>query len=499
MGHESVTRGDGTDRMSASRVGETQKSGTVQGSGLAEIVDALRVGPFRRLFLVLGLSALGDWLGLLAGAAFASSQVSGATAKGAAFGSVIAVQLLPAFILGPLSGVVADRFDRRLAMVISDVARFVLFASIPIVGFIVDSPVRVVTWTAIALFLAQCAAQIWTPAKEAAVPNLLPRSRLEAANQLTLATTYGITPIIAALLFSAMARLPRPGGVGPADYALLFDALTFLASAFVVLFFAKEMSGRTARPNHVPDDDKAHHVPGRQVMRDLLDGGRFIVRNRLVRGIVVGVLGAFAGAGVVIGTANFYARSLGGGDATFGILFAAIFAGFGVGIAGGPALVGTLSRRRWFALSIVLAGVAVIGLSVAPRLSLAVLGAVVTGAAAGMAFLSGLTLIGGDVADDVRGRVVAFIQSAVRITLLLAIALSSLLVGLGASREIHVGSLDYDLSTTRLLLFVIGLAGIAVGIVSFRQIDDRPGVPVWKDIWRGVRRRPLSDTAKKRP
>ena len=240
-------------------------------------------------------------------------------------------------------------------------------------------------------------------------------------------------------------------------------------------------------------------MPGRQAMRDLLDGGRFIVRTRLVRGIVVGVLGAFAGAGVVIGTANFYARSLGGGEATFGILFAAIFAGFGIGIAGGPALVGTLSRRRWFALSIVLAGVAVIGLSVAPRLSLAILGAGVTGAASGMAFLSGLTLVGGDISDDVRGRVVAFIQSAVRITLLLAIALSSVIVGLGASRDLHVGPLDFALSTARLLLFVIGLVGIGVGILAFRQIDDRPGVPVWKDIWRGVRRRPLSDTAKKRP
>ncbi|MEV4618467.1 MFS transporter [Asanoa sp. NPDC049573] len=485
--------------MSTSSVGENKKSGTVQGSGLAEIVDALRVGPFRRLFLVLGLSALGDWLGLLAGAAFASSQVSGATAKGAAFGSVIAVQLLPAFVLGPLSGVIADRFDRRYTMVVSDVVRFALFASIPIVGFVVDSSVKVVTWAAIALFLAQCAAQIWTPAKEAAVPNLLPRSRLEAANQLTLATTYGITPIFAALIFSGMARLPRPGSVGPADYALLFDALTFLASAIVVQFFAKEMSGRTARPPKAETHGEGHHVPGRGVVRDLVDGGKFIARTRLVRGIVVGVLGAFAGAGVVIGTANFYARSLGGGEATFGILFAAIFAGFGIGIAGGPALVGTLSRRRWFALSIMLAGVAVIGLSAAPRLSLAILGAAVTGAASGMAFLSGLTLVGGDISDDVRGRVVAFIQSAVRITLLLAIALSSVLVGLGASRQFHVGGLEVHLSTTRLLLFVVGVAGIGVGILSFRQIDDRPGVPVWRDIVRGVRRRPLSDTAKKRP
>lgn len=471
---------------------EADKPGTVQGSGLAEIIDALRIAPFRRLWWVLGLSALGDWLGLLAGAAFASSQVSGATAKGAAFGSVIAVQLLPAFIMGPVSGIIADRFDRRYTMVVSDVIRFALYASIPVTGLLVDSAFVVVTWTGIALFLAQVAAMVWVPAKEAAVPNLLPKDRLEAANQLTLATTYGITPILAALLFSGLSRLPRPDGVGPADYALFLDALTFLFTAIVVLFFAKEMSGRTARPDKQPEGA----VPGGGVVRDLVDGGKFIAKTRLVRGIVIGVLGAFAGAGVVIGTASFYSRSLGGGDATFGILFAAIFAGFGVGIAGGPALVGTLSRRRWFALSIVLAGIAVVGLAVAPRLAWAVFGSGVTGAAAGMAFLSGITLIGGEIGDDVRGRVVAFIQTAVRITLLLAIALSSVLVGVGSTRELHIGGWEFDLSTTRVLLFVVGLAGVAIGVVAFRQMDDRPGVPVWRDLRDGVRRRPLAESAR---
>ena len=461
--------------------------GTVQGSGFAEVVDALRIKPFRRLWWVLGLSALGDWLGLLAGAAFASAQVSGPAAKGAAFGSVIAVQLLPALVMGPVSGLIADRFDRRVTMVVSDVIRFLLFASIPVVGFLVSRPFVVVTWTGVALFLAQVAAMLWVPAKEAAVPNLLPRDRLEAANQLTLATTYGITPILAALLFSGFSRLPRPEGVGPADYALLFDALTFLLSGIVVLFFAKEMSGRTARP------ETAAATRGRGVLRDLVDGGRFIARTRLVRGIVIGVLGAFGGAGVVIGTANFYARSLGGGEATFGILFAAIFAGFGIGIAGGPALVGTLSRRRWFALSIGLAGVAVLGLAVAPRLVWAIIGAGVTGAAAGMAFLSGITLVGGEIGDDVRGRVVAFIQAAVRITLLLTIALSSVLVGVGSSREVHIGGWEFGVSTTRVLLLVVGVAGVAIGAVAFRQMDDRPGVPVWRDIRDGVRRRPLND------
>src|SRR5205814_3243664 len=59
-------------------------------------------------------------------------------------------------------------------------------------------------------------------------------------------------------------------------------------------------------------------------------------RTPLVRGLVLGILGAFAGGGVVVGTAKFYALSLGGGDATIAILFAALFVGLGLGIAAGP-------------------------------------------------------------------------------------------------------------------------------------------------------------------
>ena len=93
----------------------------------------LRIRPFRRLWLVLGAASFGDWLGLLATSIFAAAQVAGSTAQGAAFGGVIAIRLLPALVLGPVAGVFADRFDRRWTMVICDLLRFVLFASIPLV------------------------------------------------------------------------------------------------------------------------------------------------------------------------------------------------------------------------------------------------------------------------------------------------------------------------------------------------------------------------------
>src|SRR5215467_1257232 len=102
-------------------------------SGSAALKALMQIRAFRRLWAVLGLSSLGDWLGLLATSIFAAQQVSGSAAKGAAFGGVIAVRMLPALILGPVAGVVADRWDRRYTMVVCDVARFFLFASIPTV------------------------------------------------------------------------------------------------------------------------------------------------------------------------------------------------------------------------------------------------------------------------------------------------------------------------------------------------------------------------------
>ena len=65
--------------------------------------SVMRIRPFRRLWIVLGVASLGDWLGLLATAIFASAQVTGSAAKGLVFGSTIAVRLLPALVLGPVA------------------------------------------------------------------------------------------------------------------------------------------------------------------------------------------------------------------------------------------------------------------------------------------------------------------------------------------------------------------------------------------------------------
>jgi dTMP kinase len=438
---------------------------------------------------VLGLSSLGDWLGLLAASTFAAAQVSNSAAKGVAFGSVIAVRLLPALVLGPIAGVLADRFDRRLTMVVCDLVRFLFFASIPAAALVSDDGALVVAWTAIATFVIETVAMIWTPAKEAAVPNLLPRARLETANQLTLATTYGVTPVAAALVLIGLQWLvvavfghDEPAWANPSNVALWFNALTFLATAITVFFGIREISGRRTAA--------VEHKPG--MLREFTQGWSFVSKTPLVRGLVLGIFGAFAAGGVVVGTASFYAVSLSAGEAAFYLLFAVLFLGLGAGIATGPRLVGALSRRRWFGLSIMLSAGSVVILAVATHLTIAVAGALLVGVGAGMAFLSGTTLLGGEVSDDMRGRAFAFVQMGTRVVLMLSISLSSVIVGAGGTRKINLGFYDFEVSSTRPLLAIAGVLGLLAGSFALRQMDDKKGVPLLADVLGSIRGRPLS-------
>src|SRR4029077_11013545 len=126
-------------------------------------------------------------------------------------------------------------------------------------------------------------------------------------------------------------------------------------------------------------------------------------------------------------------------------------------------LIGALSRRRWFGLSIMLAGLAVGLMSFAWHLTLAVFFVLLVGVAAGMAFLSGTTLLGGEVADELRGRVFGFVNMSTRVVLMLAIALSSVLVGLGSDRHLAIGDFAVTISTTRVLLLAAGVVGVLAG------------------------------------
>ncbi|MDT7711538.1 MAG: dTMP kinase [Pseudonocardiales bacterium] len=432
------------------------------GSTTHRVRGVLAIPAFRRLWGVTAVTAVAEWQSLLALSALATHLTSGYRAQSFALGGVIATKLLPAMLLGPLAGALADKLDRRHVMVVCDVLRAGLFLSIPLVGEL--------AWLFAATFLIELCALFWIPAKDASIPNLLRRpDQVETANQLSLIMTYGLAVLVASGVFSALSKLGPviPGVAGPAYLALSINGVAYAFCALMVGIWIPEISGRAATRGAA---DRAAQ-PGLFAM--LREGVVFVRGTPLVRGLVIGILGAFAAGGAVIACAKLYSTSLGGGDAAYGLLFASLFIGLGSGMALAPLAARRIRHRGLFGLAIVAAGLALVTVALAPHLIAALAAVILVGLAAGIAFLTGLTIIGAQVADDMRGRTIAFVQSLVRLDLLAAMAVVPFAVGLVQQRTVTLFGEQMTIDGTRPVLLCAGLLAALVGVVAHRQMDDR--------------------------
>jgi dTMP kinase len=458
--------------------------------------SVLSIRPFRRLWIATSLSSLGDWLSLVALSTLASDLAGqGVAAQSAAVGGVWLTSLLPALLLGPLAGAVADRLDRRLNMIIGDVLRAALYLSLVLnlsLGFANE-----LTWMYVVQFLASCASLFWTPAKDASVPNLVPPDKLEQANQYSLLGTFGPAPI-AGLFFGLFALFSRSlGSISPyfstdqgqVKLALYFNAATFVVSAITIYLL-----------HEIPKRQVSEHISVPSVAKTIWEGWKYIGRTKVVRGIVIGMIGAFSAGGVVVGLGPSYIQNtLEGGSAGWGITFAAVFGGLAAGMFLGLRILRGFSRRRLFGLSIVGAGVPLLLIGLIPSLVVTVLLVILLGAFAGIAYVTGYTIVGSEVGDDTRGRTFAFLQSGIRVILFAVIAIAPFLAGAftalvsGAtgSSTLRVGNVGYNAIGYNFVLILAAVVAVWLGVVSYRQMDDRRGVPLRDDLSAAVRGGPF--------
>lgn len=428
----------------------------------------------------MSLSSLGDWLGFLATTSLAQQLVGSYSAKLYAIGGVLFVRLLPALVIGPIAGVWADRFNRRTTMVVADFLRFGLFISIPLL--------QTLPWLLVATFLIECASLFWIPAKEASIPNLVPRNRLESANQLALVTTYGFGAV-AAIVFSALSFVNRVLAhefsffrTNPVNLALYLDALTFLVSGLTILGLSQLSS---ARPRGLAA--RGAHQPG--LLTSLREGLSFVGGARWLRGLVLGVSGATAAGAAVIGLSRVFADDLQGGNAAYGVLFGTVFVGLASGMFFGPRAIGNFPRRRAVGVAIMGAGVSLAIDAVVPNLALAVVLTGLLGFFAGIVWVVSLTLVGSEVTDELRGRTFAFIYNLMRVVLLVAVAAAPFAAGLIGPHTVTVQRLHFRVDGVTVTLFASGLLAIVAGIVCLRLMDDRGDIPLRTDMLAAVLRR----------
>jgi MFS family permease len=181
---------------------------------------ALRSHSFRRLLVALAVSQAGDWLYNVALLAFVYER----THSPGWLAATTAARVVPIVVLGPLGGVIADRFDRRRVMVTSDVVRALLMlglAAVALAGLpVVLAPVLA--------GLATAAAAPYLPSTAATTPRLVPDEDLPSANALR--SAVGMGAIAAGPVVGAVVLL-----IGPPSTAFLVNAATFAVSALAVL------------------------------------------------------------------------------------------------------------------------------------------------------------------------------------------------------------------------------------------------------------------------
>jgi MFS family permease len=356
---------------------------------------------FRLLFLAMLVSFAGDWFLFvaLAGLVF---ELTGSPALVAALYFPLTIPFaLFSFVGGPL----ADRLNRQRLMVGADVLR----AFLALGYFLIDRPSEV--WLAFLLTGGISAlSAAFTPAAQAAIPNLVDREHLAAANVLGAALWGTMLTVGASLGGVVVAAFGREAG-----YAT--DAASFLISALFVM--------RIRRPLSELREVHLEHPGLVQASRETL---RYARRDHRVLALLA-VKGGFGlGAGViallpVLALAVFQA-----GDRGTGILF-----GFrGIGIVLGPFLVGPFVRHDdlrtvfWAiaaAFAVFSASYAVVPWMSGPYLAgLFVLAAHLGGGVQWTLSSYALQVI---VPDRIRGRIFAFDEALISVT----IALSATLAG----------------------------------------------------------------------
>ena len=170
----------------------------------------LRIRDFRNLWIGLGLSSSATGWGCWRSRRWPTSR-RGTSARCWATPTPTQLQQLRDRRRAVPAGAAraGDGADRRLGRRPARPAVDADLGRLPARGAVPDDPDRrPLCWVFAATVLVEAISLVWGPAKDATVPNLVPRHRLEAANQVSLVTTYG-SALPAAFASSAMTLLDQ--------------------------------------------------------------------------------------------------------------------------------------------------------------------------------------------------------------------------------------------------------------------------------------------------
>ena len=363
----------------------------------AGVVDLLRSNrDFRLLYIAQVISLGGDWFATVALLGIVGDLTNNsALAKGAVF----VAQSLPAFVMTPWAGPVADRIDRKRIMVVVSTMQ-----AVAALAFLSVGPGRV--WMAfVAMSGVTALGAFYGPASQASVANLVDVADLPRATA-ALSSTWGVMLALGASIGAAFSTI---FGRNPAFIA---DAISFVVAGALISRIrrpTRASAGGQVRPRLRPFHDTREGLRLARSSPTLFA----LLFSKAGMGLATGVVGLLT----VLATGRFH-----GGDGSIGLLLAAR----GLGVVIGPMLLTRLGQAtvprilQICALSCIVYGVAYAGVAWAPSIIIAAVLVTVAHLGGGTQWaLStlGLTL---QTPDEFRGRIMAADFALVMLTMSLS-------------------------------------------------------------------------------
>ena len=263
---------------------------------------------FRNLWLGQVVSLMGDWFNLIASAAL----IAKLTQSGLAVGGLFVARMLAQFLMGPFGGALADRYNRKTILIVTDIARAVI-----VLGFLFVDEARDV-WLLYAFTVLQLGISgIFNPTKDAILPDIVTSQELGTANALN-STTWSTMLALGAALGGLVAG---EWGIAP---AFVVDSLTFILSAVMI--------GRIV---YTDTPEKPHAAAKTSVWGQYFDGIRYLTLNGSIFVIAIqkawmalAVSSAYEIIQVQLSSKVFVLGE--GGSTSLGLMYAAVGVGTGI-------------------------------------------------------------------------------------------------------------------------------------------------------------------------
>lgn len=384
-----------------------------------------RNADFRRLFLASVVSFLGDWFALVAVAGLVADLTSseGSTAL------VLASEVLPIFLLAPLAGVLADRFDRKRIMLVSAVMRVV-----PALGLLAAAGLGNAALAYVCVASISALAAFYEPIVSAVVPNVVDEQDLSLA-QTAVGSVWGTMLFLGAAIGGLVAA------VLGREASFVINAATFVVAAVLLV--------RVRRPFR-----SGQVATTASVLAHLGEVWRFVRPRKVTRALMVTKFGVGIGNGIV-GLLPIYALTVfGASDAGTGLLFAARGLGALVGPYVGRSVYREDGRRLILSCGVGIAtyGIAYLLLPAAPALWFAVVVVFLAHLGGGNQWTASTIGLQQATPDAVRGRVMSLDFSlatlGIGMSSLAAAALAETLGLVAASLLLALLPLAFGLSWT---------------------------------------------------